>query len=331
MAATEYEGVWVVADIDAAEIDSSTLEALAAARGLADKKDCRVTCLLMGAGVTRAVEAAYAHGADRCLVVEDPRLDSFDDETLANVIARLIEKHKPEIVLAAATIRGRSLVPRVAVLVGTGASADCIALKIDGETGGLRQTRPVYGGNKISTVVFGDSRPQICTIRPKAYDPLQPDPGRSGETVAETVEDGDLSTAKKIIETIREEGGEMKLADAEIIVSGGRGMKGPEGFDLLQKLARSLGGAVGASRAAVDAGWVSYPHQVGQTGQTVTTRVYIACGISGQVQHLVGMQSSDFIVAINKDPEAPIMKLADIAVVGDAFEIIPELVKSLGA
>ena len=284
---------------------------------------------MLGTGVAKLAEPAIRYGADSVIVVDHQDLSTFIEETWAAVLARLIEEKKPETILAPGTLRGRSLTPRLAVLSGSGAGADCTALDIDSDSGDLSVTRPVYGGNKTATVALGGSRPQLCTLRHRIFDPLEADGSRSGDVTTFHLKTSDVATGKRVLQEVNEEGVEIKLSDANFIISGGRGMRGPEGFSLLQNLAHTVNGAVGASRAAVDAGWIAYPHQVGQTGKTVQTRVYIACGISGQVQHLVGMQSSDFIIAINKDPDAPIMKLADVAIVGDLFEVLPEITKRL--
>lgn len=324
----EFKNIWAIGEIIEGEIQPVTYELLAAARPLAEKKGCEVWCVLLGEGIQEAADSAFHQSADKVLLVDSADLSTFVEETFAAVLSRLIVKHKPEVVLCGATLHGRSLMPRISVLTESGLSADCVSLDIN-EEGNLVQSRPVYGGNHVAKVVSVNTRPELCTIRPKAFSAADPDSSATGEIITEQIEASDIFTGKRIIETIREEGAEIKLTDADFIISGGRGMRGPEGFALLQDLAKTVNGAVGASRAAVDSGWISYPHQVGQTGQTVQTRVYIACGISGQVQHLVGMRSGDFIVAINKDPEAPIMKIADVAVVGDLFEIIPELIKQI--
>ena len=324
-----YSDIWVLAEIFGDAVQPVTWEILGAGRTIADERGCKLVCVSVGADVAKHAESLIRRGADSVINIDDQRLATFIEETWAAALARLIEEKKPEVVLAPATLRGRSLLPRLAVLTGSGSGADCIELSIDAGTGDLAATRPVYGGNKTAVVSLGGSRPQLCTLRHKVFDPLEEDTGRNGEISGFSLEDSDISTGKKVLQEVSEEGAEIKLADANFIIAGGRGMRGPEGFSLLQDLAHTVNGAVGASRAAVDAGWIAYPHQVGQTGQTVQTRVYIACGISGQVQHLVGMQSSDVIIAINKDPDAPIMKLADIAVVGDLFEVLPEITKRL--
>jgi len=214
-------------------------------------------------------------------------------------------------------------------MTNCGLTADCTGLDIDPENGDLLQTRPAFGGNIMATIRCSNHRPQMATVRPRVMKALEPDTNRTGEIIREDIQESDASKIKKIIEIVHSNEASVNLGDAQIIISGGRGVKGPAGFDLLRKLAAKMGAAIGASRAAVDAGWIPYAHQVGQTGQTVQTKLYIACGISGQIQHLVGMQACENIVAIDKNPDTPMMQIADIAVVGDLFEIIPELINRL--
>jgi electron transfer flavoprotein alpha subunit len=213
--------------------------------------------------------------------------------------------------------------------VYAGLTADCTGLEIDPETGCLLQTRPAFGGNIMATIKSADHRPQMATVRPRVMDAPEPDPGRTGRLIKEPFTPELTGTGMRVLETSVTGAETISIADARFIIAGGRGVKSKEGFDLLRKFASLVGGAVGASRAAVDAGWIDYAHQIGQTGQTVQPRVYIACGVSGQVQHLVGMQSANIIIAINKDPAAPIMQIADYAVVGDLFEVIPAMMAEL--
>jgi len=326
----KYRNVWVVAETVSGQIQSVTGELLGKARELADKRGCEVWCVVLGAGVSGGLEELFHQQADAVLLVEDQRLESFVEETRARLLVRLIEKHRPEILLCGATVRGRALVPRLAALAWCGLTADCTGLDIDTESGSLLlQTRPAYGGNIIATIKSENHRPQMATVRPRVMQALSPDPKRRGRIIREQMNGGDEPAGKRVLRSVRDTEARVKLVDARYIIAGGRGLKGPEGFKLLEQLAALVGGAVGASRSAVDAGWAAYQRQIGQTGQTVQPKVYIACGISGQIQHLVGMQSSDLIVAINKDPEAPLMKLADIALVGDLFEIVPELIREL--
>lgn len=325
----EYKNIWVVAEQLSGEIQLVTHELIGAARPLADARNSQVWVVVTGSSMKEKAKALFAYGADKVIVVEDSRLLDFNDEMEAKILGRLIEKYKPEVVICGATTRGRALIPRVAVSTNCGLTADCTELGIDPENGDLLQTRPAFGGNIMATIRCSNHRPQMSTVRPRVMKAPEPDMSRSGEIIMENVIGSDTDNIKKVIEVFHNLENTVNLADAQIIVSGGRGMKGPQGFALLKQLADKVGGAVGASRAAVDAGWIAYAHQVGQTGQTVQTKVYIACGISGQIQHLVGMQSSDLIIAIDKNPDTPMMQIADIAVVGDLFEVIPELIKEI--
>ena len=305
-------------------------ELLGAARALAEAKGCEVWTVALGNIVGgEAAGELIARGADKVIVLEAPELAAFNDELECNILERLVRKYCPEILLGAATTRGRALIPRLAGALYTGLTADCTQLEIDPETGDLLQTRPAFGGNIMATIRSAGFRPQMATVRPKVMTALSPDPERSGTVIREQLEASDLCGAKEVLESVETLENTVNISDARVIVAGGRAMNGPDGFRLLERLAEKLGGAVAASRAAVDNGWIAYPHQVGQTGQTVQADLYIACGISGQIQHLVGMQSCKTIVAIDIDDTTPMMKLADIAIKGDLFEIIPEIVKEL--
>lgn len=325
----KYSNVWVVAEVLSGRIQPVTHELIGAARALADARLSNVWAIVLGSGAGLHAESLFAYGADKVIVVDDERLSGFNDELEARTMAGLIEKYRPEIIIFAATTRGRALAPRIAVITNCGLTADCTGLGIDPENGDLLQTRPAFGGNIMATIRCSNHRPQMATVRPRVMKALEPDPGRRGEIIYGNVPDSGEKNIKRIVEVFHSNETTVNLGDAQIIISGGRGMKGPEGFELLKQLAAKLGGAVGASRAAVDAGWIPYAHQVGQTGQTVQTKVYIACGISGQIQHLVGMQSCDMIIAIDKNPDTPMMQIADIAVVGDLFEVIPQIINEL--
>lgn len=325
----EYRNVWVVAETRPASIEAVTFELLGVGRRLADARSSRLCCVLLGEGITDLAGECFSRGADVVLAVDDARLVEFADDTYANVLVRLIRKHKPEIVLCGATARGRAMIPRVAVHVNAGLTADCTGLEIEPETGLLLQTRPAFGGNIIATIKCTDHRPQMATVRPRVMAEPEPQPGRTGELIRETLEPAEATGLIRVIEAVRNAGDSVRLADADFIVTGGRALGGRKGFDLLKEFADLVGGAVGATRAAVDAGWIDYAHQVGQTGQTVQPKCYLAAGVSGQVQHLVGMQSSDIIIAINKNPDSPMMKLADYAIEGDLFEVLPAMMEEI--
>jgi len=325
----EYRHVWVVAELRPGEVESVTWELLGAGRRLADARGCELWCVLLGKGTAGLAGECFARGADAALVVDDPGLEHFVDEAHANALSALIRKHKPEIVLCGATARGRALIPRVAVQIHAGLTADCTGLEIEPDSGLLLQTRPAFGGNIIATIKSADHRPQMATVRPRVMVEPPIDPARSGRLVRESFDPAWASKLARVLEAIRHAGDGVRLGDADFIVAGGRAMGGKKGFDMLRGLAEVVGGALGASRAAVDAGWIDYAHQVGQTGTTVQPKCYLACGISGQIQHLVGMQSADLIIAIDKNPEAPMMKLADYAIEGDVFEIVPAMIEEI--
>lgn len=326
-----FSNVWVLVELTSGDLQTVTLELIGSARTLANDRGSEVWAIVMGDTVSDIASTLFYHGADRLILVDDPRLTNFVDELEAKILVRLIEKYKPEILICGATSRGRALIPRVAVMANCGLTADCTELSIDLETGDLLQTRPAFGGNIMATIRCAHHRPQMASIRPHVMKVPEMDPRRTGIVIREDVLDSDAVKVKKVLEVVHTDHNTVNLSDAQVIISGGRGMKSAAGFDLLNQVASQMGGAVGASRAAVDAGWVPYANQVGQTGQTVQTNVYMACGISGQIQHLVGMQSCDLIIAIDKNPETPMMQIADIAVVGDLFEILPEMIKEIQA
>jgi electron transfer flavoprotein alpha subunit len=324
-----YKNIWVVGEVLNGKVQKVTLELLGTARKLAEKRKCEVWCVLLGSDLVDETNQLFEYQADVALIIDDLALADFNDEIEAAALCRLIDKYKPETILCGATSRGRALIPRVATQSYTGLTADCTELDIDAETGMLLQTRPAFGGNIMATIKCENHRPQMATVRPRVFSVPDPAPGRTGRVINEVLLGSEKLSFKRIIQTVFDESKGLKLSDARIIVAGGRGMKSKANFDLLHEFANRIGGAVGATRAAVDAGWVSYSHQVGQTGTTVQAKVYIACGVSGQIQHLVGMQSCDYIIAINKDPNAPIMQLADVAIAGDLFEIIPAIIREL--
>jgi len=320
-----FRDVWVFAEQTDGGIQSVTYELLGEGRKLADALGMKLCAVLLGSGIAGRAPDLVARGADTVYVVDRPELAHFQDEAYAAVLIDLVRRHKPNIMLAGATTIGRSLAARVAVSVQAGLTADCTGLAIDPETKNLLQTRPAFGGNIMATIIAPNHRPQMATVRHKVMKEAAVDTGRTGNVVAVEVAEALLRSRARRLRMAPESGSTVNLAEANIIVSGGRGLQKPENFAVLEELARVLGAAVGASRAAVDANWIPYSHQVGQTGKTVCPKIYFACGISGQIQHLAGMSSSDIIVAINKDPDAPIFKVATYGVVGDALTIIPLL------
>lgn len=319
--------VWVFCEQKKGIIQSVSWELLGKGRELADKLSVKLCGILLGHNIKERVNEIFERGADKVYLVDSPRLANYQNEPYTKALVKLIEKYRPEILLCGATTMGRSLISRVAVKVYAGLTADCTELDIDTNERLLLQTRPAFGGNIMATIKTPTHRPQMATVRHKVMKEAPIQKRRKGELIEENIDEPLLSSRSKLIEIVEEIESTVNLAEANIIVSGGRGMAGPENFKIIEELALALGGAVGASRAAVDAGWMPYSHQVGQTGKTVCPKIYIACGISGQIQHLIGMQSSDIIVAINKDPDAPIFKVATYGIVDDLFKVVPLLTK----
>ncbi len=324
---SSYKDVWVFIEQKKGKVQSVSYELLGKAQELAKKLLCQVAGVFIGNDLDEELDELIWHGADKIYLVQAPELFHFQDEPYTNILVELIRKYKPEIVLCGATAIGRSLISRVAIKITAGLTADCTGLDIDPEKKILLQTRPAFGGNIMATIISPNFRPQMATVRHKVMQPLSPDKHRKTKIIKESFEGALYASRTKLLDIVEEVESLVNLAEADIVVSGGRGMQGQPNFKLLEELAHVLGAAVGSSRAAVDAGWMPYSHQVGQTGRTVAPKIYIACGISGQIQHLVGMQSSKTIIAINKDPEAPIFKVATYGIVGDLFEIIPALTR----
>jgi electron transfer flavoprotein alpha subunit len=293
-------------------------------RALADQLDSTLTACVLGEDIQEVAQEAITYGADRVFVADDITLQTYRTAPYARVLVDLVRTYKPAIFLLGASTRGRDLAGSIATTLHTGLTADCTGLEIEPETGLLRQTRPAYGGNIMATILTPHHRPQMATVRHRVFDVPTPDPEREGQItpVSVGIDEGEIET--KVLDFVLQEK-DVNIADADIIVSGGRGVGGPEGFEPLFELAHVLGGAVGASRAGVDDGWIPYAHQVGQTGRTVKPDLYIACGISGAIQHQAGMSTSRVIVAINTDPNAPIFELADYGIVGDVAQIVPVL------
>ncbi|NQT32844.1 MAG: 4Fe-4S binding protein [Candidatus Omnitrophica bacterium] len=322
---SSYKDVWVFAEQKKGKVQSVAFELLGKGRELADQLKSDLCAVLLGENTDESSKELIARGADKVYVVDSPKLKEYQDDPYTKVLTELVSKYKPEIVLCGATVIGRSLISRVAVALRAGLTADCTGLDIDPKDKLLLQTRPAFGGNIMATIIAPNHRPQMATVRHKVMIEAEPDPKRKGEVIKEEFPDDAFTSRTKLIDIVEEIEETVNLTEADIIVSGGRGVGAPENFDIIKDLALSLNGALGASRAAVDADWIPYSHQVGQTGKTVCPKVYIACGISGQIQHLIGMQSSDVIVAINKDPEAPIFKVSTYGIIGDLFKVVPLL------
>ena len=337
--AEKIGNVWVFIEQEGGKIADVSLELVCKGRELAAQLGVKTEALLLGDKLEKCVDTLYSYGCDTVYLAEDPRLEPFTVLPYAKVIMDLIREHKPNILLFGATLKGRELAPRVASEKLGGLTADCTQLRIDdfedkknnkSYTNKLMQIRPAFGGNIIATIVNTWDDPQMVTVREGVMKMDAPDPSRKGKLVRVKPQITDAETVVKVLERVRADK-EVDLKGAQIIVSGGRGMKGPENFALLQELADTLGGEVGASRAAVDAGWIDHDHQVGQTGVTVRPRLYIACGISGSIQHCAGMSDSKKIIAINTDPGAPIFSIAHYSIVGDLNTVIPQMIKAFKA
>ena len=326
---SQYRGVWVFAEQKKGRIANVTLELLGEGKKLADKLGEPLCVMLLGNQLGRLARELIYFGADKVYLAESSQLEVFIEDTYTQVITGLIKEHKPNIVLLGATVIGRSLAPRVASRLETGLTADCTGLEIDTESKDLLQTRPAFGGNLMATIICPNHRPQMASVRPKVFKAAQRDELRIGRIIKYDYKQHTLAQKAQLLAVVKGVAEAVNIAEADIIVAGGRGLGCAENFKIIERLAEVLGGAAGASRAVVDAGWVPYAHQIGQTGKTVRPKLYIACGISGAIQHLVGMQSSEVIVAINKDPKAPIFHVADYAIVGDALEVVPALTEEI--
>lgn len=325
----QYKDIWVFAEQRQGKIQPVVIELLGEGKKLANEKGVSVNAILLGENTQEMTKELISYGAEKVYVGESKLLAQFTTDGYTKVIAEAINEFKPEIVLVGATHIGRDLAPRIASRLDTGLTADCTKLEIDEEDGKLKQTRPAFGGNIMATIICPENRPQMSTVRPGVMDKANKDENFKGEVVNLNFDLTKEDIRTQVIETVISDKEMVSLVDANFIISGGLGLKSEKGFELLQELADHLKGVVGASRAAVDAGWTDHSRQVGQTGVTVKPNIYIACGISGAIQHLAGMKSSDVIVAINKDPQAPIFSIADYGIVGDLYEVVPQIIESL--
>jgi electron transfer flavoprotein alpha subunit len=346
-----YKNVWVYAEQREGKLMNVALELIGEGYRLAKEisSDTLVCAVLIGEQIDHLVDECYAYGAEKVILIQDPLLKHYTTDAYTKVLVDAVKEKKPEIVLYGATHIGRDLAPRVAARLNTGLTADCTRLDVrvssyikyakenttldtttldpNDEDTGIKQTRPAFGGNLMATIICPKTRPQMSTVRPGVMQKREKVEGAKGvlEVFKPTISDADIRT--KLIEIVKSTKERVSLTDAEIICSGGRGLGDPSGFELIKKFADKIGGVVGSSRAAVDAGWIEHSHQVGQTGTTVKPKIYFACGISGAIQHLAGMQTSDIIVAINKDPDAPIFEVADFGIVGDLYKVIPQIIE----
>jgi electron transfer flavoprotein alpha subunit len=323
----KYKGVWVFAEQKGGAVQPVVYELLGKARELADKLQVEVGCVLIGANVKDKARHIIHRGADVVYVADNSKLEHFLDEPYARILANLIRKHRPEILLVPATTIGRSVASRIAVQLRVGLTADCTQLDIEPEKKFLLQTRPAFGGNIMATVLSQYHRPQLATVRHKVLPESRADVSRTGRIVETDFDKSFFISRTQVLNVVQELVSTVNISEANVIVAGGRGLGSAENFSLLKELADVLGGTIGATRAVVDNGWIPYAFQIGQTGKTVCPNVYFACGISGQIQHLVGMQSSKIIIAINKDASAPIFEVANYGIVGDLFEVVPLLTK----
>ncbi len=346
-----YKHVWVYTEQRNGKLMNVALELLGEGSKLAKEigDDCKVCALLIGHETDHLIPELYAYGAETVYQIDNPLLKNFTTDGYTKVMTDAIREYKPEIVIFGATHIGRDLAPRVAARLDTGLTADCTRLDVNtgnyinylnkyttldtsgmdpnSDDKGLKQTRPAFGGNIMATIICPKTRPQMSTVRPGVMSKLEKDETKKGELikVKHSVSKEDIRT--EVVEVVKAAKELVSLTDAEIICSGGRGLGDPSGFELIGQLAEAVGGVVGSSRAAVDAGWIDHSHQVGQTGTTVKPKIYFACGISGAIQHLAGMQTSDLIIAINKDPDAPIFEVADYGIVGDLYKVVPKIIE----
>lgn len=326
----ENKNLWVYIETDSGAAKNVGYELLNPGRMMADKLGSQLVTVVLGKGVEAVAQQAIAYGADKVLLVEGDEYETYNTDAQTYAMVNLIQKYQPFIVLYGATNNGRDVGPRVACAAHTGLTADCTGLDID-ENGLLASTRPAFGGNLMATISCPDHRPQMSTVRPGVFKKPEADCGRTGEIVREDIHIDPANVRVKLLERVKEVAEAVNLEEADVIVSGGRGLKSAESFALVRELADAMGGVVGASRAAVDAGWIPHAHQVGQTGKTVAPKIYVAVGISGAIQHLAGMSGSDTVIAINKDPDAPIFSVADYGIVGDLFEVVPALTAAIKA
>ena len=323
MGVQDYNGVFIFAQQVDNKITGVSYELIGKGKQLAKDLGTEVTAVLLGYQVGDLCKKLAKYGADRVIVVDDPALETYMTEPYAQALYEVIMAKKPAVVLYGATAIGRDLAPRVSARVHTGLTADCTGLEIDPETKNLMMTRPAFGGNIMATILCPDHRPQMATVRPGVMQRQTGDPDATCPVEQFAVKDLESRKNVEILEVVKKVSEKMDIQDAKVLVSGGRGIGCPENFKMLEELADALGGTISSSRACVDAGWVEKDRQVGQTGKTVRPNLYIACGISGAIQHLAGMEESDIIIAINKDPSAPIFEVADYGVVGDVCKIVP--------
>jgi electron transfer flavoprotein alpha subunit len=325
---SDFKGVFILGEQRDGKIQAVTFELLTWGRGIADDLGCELGCVLLGDEIEN-LEEVILRGADKVFFIQDPIFKNFLTQPYSNAITRLVNEEKPEIIIAGATTTGRTVMPLVAAKSSTGLTADCTELTIDPETKLLLQTRPAIGGNIMATIKTPDTRPQMATVRPRSAKQSPVDSSRTGQIIVKNYTGATTMTVEKFLEFIKDTTQAVSIEEADVIIAGGKGMKNAAGFKMVEELAEVMGAAVGATRDAVELGWATYPHQVGLSGKTVSPKLIIAMGIAGKIQFLAGMQTSDVIVAINKDPEAQIFKVADFGIVGDVFEVVPMLIETV--
>ncbi|WP_025026907.1 electron transfer flavoprotein subunit alpha/FixB family protein [Caldalkalibacillus mannanilyticus] len=328
MSFEDYRGIWVFIEIKNEKIAPVSLELLGAGRALADKRNSSLAGIVIGENITSYCPTLFEYGADRVYVYDHTIYSDYRTESYMKALLHCSQKYKPEVILYGATSTGKDLASAVATDLPTGLTADTTILDIEEDTGLLLASRPAFGGNIMATILCKKYRPQMATVRPKVMKALPPEKGRQGEIIEESIELKEEEIRTKVLKVVQEMKKNAGIDEADIIVAGGKGLVNKEGFQLIHLLAQALGGAVGASRDVVEAGWIDHHHQVGQTGLTVTPKIYFAIGISGAIQHIVGMQNSSLIIAINKEPDAPIFQSSHYGIVGDAFEIVPMLIEA---
>lgn len=322
----QYKNVWIYAEQRNGVITPVVLELLGEGKKIAKETDSELCAFLIGNNIKSLADELIAYGAEKVYLAESELLENYTTDGYAKVLSDSINEYKPEIVLYGATHIGRDLAPRIAARVNTGLTADCTKLEVDPDDKKLKQTRPAFGGNLMATIICPEHRPQMSTVRPGVMEKLPRNEDNKGNVIKVNLNlvSDDIRTI--VLEVVKHKKEMVSLTEAEVIVSGGKGLGSPEGFKMLKQLADVLGGTVGSSRAAVDAGWIEHANQVGQTGTTVKPKIYFACGISGAIQHLAGMSGSDIIIAINKNPLAPIFDVADYGIVGDIYDVVPMLI-----
>ena len=328
---SEYKNIWVFIETECGKAKNVGYELLHAAKPLAEKKGCPLVAVVIGKDVEDAAKDAICYGADSAILVDGPEYEYYTTDAFVKALIALVQKYKPETLMIGATTNGRDMGPRVSCHLKTGLTADCTAIDIDEETGNVAWTRPTFGGNLMATIMCPDSRPQRGTVRPGVFKKGACDKNRTGEIIREEIHVAPEEIRTTLVERVNEIVEAVNLSEAEIIVSGGRGVGSAENFKLIEGLAKVLGGTVGCSRAVVDAGWLPYAHQVGQSGKTVAPKLYFAVGISGAIQHLAGISGADTVIAVNKDADAPIFGVADYGIVGDLNEVVPALTEALKA